>query len=94
MNMLKRSIVLSHDANLNLTVTLMNKWNSYPYTRTSSLCPNSFLFPYTKLGDIAYNEKMESNSITDAIKKVMNKVTEEVANKIYADGVEKGVIKY
>ena len=88
-SVLKKSVILSWEENLNLLSANMSKWNNQPYISRSALSPSSFINPYSYLHDIAVD--LESTSWTEVLKGVMLEVSKQVFERVIKDsGLDRG----
>ena len=67
---------------LSLISSLMAKWNHMPYSRQSSLSPESFVHPYSALQDVNISEEIKSNGIVSILRTVMQTVTSTIHGEL------------
>ena len=86
---IQKSVVLSWESNSNLLLAICAKWNSFPYTSKSNLCPASFLHPHSVIQDIMLDS--DSKAITQIMSEVMEEITEHIYEGIITvAGLDKG----
>ena len=88
--------MLSWESNSNMLSAICSKWNSFPYTARSGLCPASFLHPHSIIQDIV--TESDSKAIIEVMKEVMKEVANYAYERVLADsslnkGPEKNEIK-
>ena len=65
------------------------KWNLFPYTARSNLCPASFLHRHSIIQDIVTDS--DSKAITEVMREVMKEVTDHAYERVLGDsGLDRG----
>ena len=67
-----------------MLLLICNKWNRVPFTKESSLSPETFLHPHTVVEDIHLPDEVQSYQ--DAVKFVVQSVTKLIGEQLIREG--------